>query len=212
VTTTVRAPLLVIFSDVEGLFDGDPADPASKLIPTVTVLDESVMACVRDKLTGLSKGGMASKLKAAKMVTSAGENVIIASGRRPGLLKKIVAGESVGTLFVAQGKSASPFKRWLGYSARAKGKLTLDAGAAQAIAKSGRSLLAIGVTACEGTFVKGDLVSICDPSGREIARGLSNYSSDDLALIKGLKSDRIAQVLGHRPYEEVIHRDNLAVV
>jgi glutamate 5-kinase len=146
------------------------------------------------------------------MVTSAGENVIIASGRRPGLLQKIIAGEEVGTLFIAQGKSASPFKRWLSYSARPKGRLFLDAGAERALVSAGRSLLAIGVTRSEGTFVKGDLVSLCDAAGREIARGLTNYSSTDLARIQGLKSDRICQVLGHRPYEEVIHRDNLALV
>lgn len=212
VTTLVYAPLLVIFSDVEGLYDGDPKDPASKLIPTVTRFDERIESFVRDKLTGMSKGGMASKLKAAKMVCTAGENVVIASGREPGNLKRILAGETIGTLFVAQGKTATPFKRWLGYSARPRGKLRLDAGAEKAIAQDGRSLLPIGVTHTEGTFVKGDLVSLCDAAGREIARGLTNYSSSDLERIKGLKSDRIAQVLGHCPYQEVIHRDNLALV
>jgi glutamate 5-kinase len=212
VATLVGAPLLVIFSDVEGLYDGDPKDPASQLIPTVMAFDERIDSFVRDKLTGMSKGGMASKLKAAKMVCGAGENVIIASGRQPGNLKRILAGEEVGTLFVAQGKSASPFKRWLSYSAKVRGKLRLDVGAEKAIAKDGRSLLAIGVVECEGDFQKGDLVSICDATGREIARGLTNYSAADLVRIKGLKSDRIAQVLGHCPYEEVIHRDNLAVM
>ncbi len=212
VTTLVCAPLLVIFSDVEGLYDGDPKDPASQLIPTVTRFDERIESFVRDKLTGMSKGGMASKLKAAKMVCTAGENVVIASGREPGNLKRILAGETIGTLFVAQGKTASPFKRWLGYSARPRGKLRLDAGAEKAIAQDGRSLLPIGVTHSEGTFVKGDLVSLCDAAGREIARGLTNYASTDLERIKGLKSDRIAQVLGHCPYQEVIHRDNLALV
>jgi len=212
VTTLVCAPLLVIFSDVEGLYDGDPKDPASELIPTVTRFDERIDSFVRDKLTGMSKGGMASKLKAAKMVCTAGENVVIASGREPGNLKRILAGETIGTLFVAQGKTASPFKRWLGYSARPRGKLRLDAGAEKAIAQDGRSLLPIGVTHTEGTFVKGDLVSLCDATGREIARGLTNYASSDLERIKGLKSDRIAQVLGHCPYQEVIHRDNLALV
>jgi glutamate 5-kinase len=212
VTTLVRAPLLVIFSDVDGLYDGDPRAPESKLIPTVSHFDETIDSYVRDKLTGLSKGGMASKIKAARMVTAAGENVIIASGRQPGLLKQIVAGENVGTLFVAQGKTASPFKRWLGFSARPRGKLSIDAGAQQALVDKGRSLLAIGVTKVEGTFIKGDLVSLCDGEGREIARGLTNYSSDEIERIRGLKSDRIAQVLGHRPYEEVVHRDNLALV
>lgn len=212
VTTLVGAPLLVIFSDVEGLYDGDPKDPASQRIPTVLNFDEKIESFVRDKLTGMSKGGMASKLKAAKMVCGAGENVIIASGRQPGNLKRILAAEDVGTLFIAQGKTASPFKRWLSYSAKPRGKLRLDQGAEKAIVKDGRSLLAIGVTHCEGEFHKGDLVSVYDSTGKEIARGLSNYSAADLERIKGLKSDRFAQVLGHCPYEEVIHRDNLAVV
>jgi glutamate 5-kinase len=105
-----------------------------------------------------------------------------------------------------------PFKRWLGTSARPRGKLKLDGGAQRAIASDGRSLLAIGITSTEGEFHKGDLVSLCDAAGKEIARGLSNYSSAELEKIQGLKSDRIAQVLGHCPYEEVIHRDNLALV
>lgn len=212
VATLVRAPLLVIFSDVDGLYDGDPRDPESKLIPTVSRLDDTIESYVRDKVTGLSKGGMASKIKAARMVTGAGENVIVASGRQPGVLARIMAGEVVGTLFLAQGKTASPFKRWLGYSARPRGKVFVDAGAQRALAEQGRSLLAIGVTGAEGEFVKGDLVSLCDATGREIARGLTNYSSGDLERIKGLKSDRIAQVLGHCPYEEVVHRDNLALI
>lgn len=212
VTTLVGAPLLVIFSDVEGLYNGDPKDPASQRIGIVEQFDEKIDSFVRDKLTGLSKGGMASKLKAAKMVCGAGENVIIASGRQPGNLRRILAAEDIGTLFIAQGKTASPFKRWLSYSAKPRGKVRLDAGAEKAIAKEGRSLLAIGITATEGAFSKGDLVSILDASGREIARGLSNYSAADLDRIRGLKSDRIAQVLGHCPYEEVIHRDNLAIV
>jgi glutamate 5-kinase len=212
VATLVRAPLLVIFSDVDGLYDGDPGEPGSRLIPTVSQFDDTIESYVRDKLTGMSKGGMASKLRAARTVTGAGENVIIASGRQPGLLKKILAGENVGTLFVAQGKTASPFKRWLGYSARPRGKVFVDAGAQQALVEKGRSLLAIGVTHVEGTFIKGDLVALCDAAGKEIARGLTNYTSGEIMLIKGLKSDRIAEVLGQRPYEEVVHRDNLALV
>lgn len=212
VATLVRAPLLIIFSDVDGLFDGDPKVPGSQVIATVSKFDDAIQSYVCDKLTGLSKGGMASKLKAAKLVTSAGENVIIASGKTPGLLPRIMAGEAIGTLFVAQGKTTSQHKRWLGSSARVRGKLTLDAGAAQAVAASGRSLLAIGITKSEGEYAKGDLLAVYNPAGVEIARGLSNYSSLELERIKGLKSDRIAQVLGHCPYEEVIHRDNLVLV
>jgi glutamate 5-kinase len=212
VANLVRAPLLIILSDVDGLYDGDPADPKSKVIPTVARLDDSVRALVRDKKTGLSKGGMASKLEAARIVTSAGENVVIASGRNPGQLTRIMAGESVGTLSLAGRKSVSPWKRWIGFSARPRGKVILDAGATRAVVNQGRSLLAIGVTNAEGDFAKGDVVSICNPEGREIARGLTNYRAEEIRRIMGLKSGKIAQVLGYRPYEELIHRDNLALV
>jgi glutamate 5-kinase len=211
VTNCIRAPLLVILSDVDGLYDGDPAEAASKVIPTVTKLDPAIYDLVRDKLTGLSKGGMASKLEAARMATTAGENVIIASGRQPGSLARIVAGEVIGTLFVAQGNAISSWKRWIGFTVQPRGKLTLDDGACRAVVEQGRSLLAIGIADCNGQYKKGDAVSLCDKSGNEIARGLINYNSDDLQKIKGRKTDEIAAILGACPYEVVIHRDNLAL-
>ena len=212
VTNLLRASLLVILSDVDGLYDGDPQAPDSRVIPTVNRLNDAIRNLVRDRATGLSKGGMASKLEAARIVTMAGENVIIAGGRYPGILRQVLAGEEVGTLFLAQGKSVSPWKRWIGFSARPRGRLLLDAGAVLAVAEQGRSLLAVGIVASEGEFGKGDAVALCDERGREIARGLTNYAAADVRRIQGLASSRIAQVLGHRPYEEVVHRDNLALV
>jgi glutamate 5-kinase len=212
VTNLLRAPLLIVLSDIEGLYDGDPALPSSRLVSTVERIDEHVLAYVRDRKTGQSKGGMASKLEAARMVTTAGENVIIASGHETNTLTRIMAGETVGTLFVAQGKGISPFKRWLGFSAQVRGPIQLDEGARKAIVEKGRSLLAAGVVGTQGEFQKGDVVALCDAEGTVIARGLTNYSSADVERIKGIKSEKIAQVLGQRPYEEVIHRDNLAIV
>ena len=127
VTNLIRAPLLVLLSDVEGLYNGDPREPGAERIPTVMRIDESIWSLVRDKATGLSKGGMASKLEAARLATTAGENVIIASGKQPGNLAKILAGELVGTLFVAQGASIPSWKRWIGFTAQPRGKLTVDA-------------------------------------------------------------------------------------
>lgn len=210
VTNLIRAPLLVLLSDVEGLYDGDPAEPRSQVIPTVTNLDDSVWALVRDRATGLSKGGMASKLKAAGMAITAGENVIVASGKQPGTLARILAGETVGTLFVAQGESVSSRKRWLGLTAQPRGRLTVDDGARRAIEQQGRSLLAIGIVGVSGAFRKGDVVAIDDTAGHEFARGLSNYAAEDIERIKGLKTDQIAAALGHCPHDEVIHRDHLA--
>jgi len=212
VTNLLRAPLLVILSDVSGLYDGDPSLPHSQLLTTVKKIDDTVLGYVRDKLTGVSKGGMASKLSAAKMVTTAGENCIIASGHEEGVLTQIMAGEAVGTLFLSQGKAISPYKRWLGFSAQPKGRVSIDDGARRAIVDQGRSLLAIGITNVEGKFTKGDVIALYDAQGQLVGRGLTNYGCEELQRIKGLKSDRIGQVLGTEPYSEVIHRDNLVVV
>lgn len=211
VTNLIRAPLLVLLSDVDGLYDGDPHRGGAQLISTVTTLDDATMALARDRKTGLSKGGMASKLAAARMATLAGENVIIASGRQPGTLVRILAGEEVGTLFVAPGQTIPSWKRWIGFTAQPRGGLVLDDGARRAIEKQGRSLLAIGVVEVVGEFQKGDVVALRDAAGSEFARGLSNYASSEIARIKGLKTDAMAAALGHCPYQEVIHRDNMAV-
>jgi glutamate 5-kinase len=211
VTNCIRAPLLVILSDVEGLYDADPAEPSAKVVPLVTRLDASIHDLVRDRQTGVSKGGMASKLEAARIATTAGENVIIASGRQPGTLAKITAGEIVGTLFVAAGGTLQSRKRWIGFTAQTRGRVTIDDGACRALIDRGRSLLAIGITGVSGAFKKGDVLAICNPVGAEIARGLSNYNSDDLTRIQGRKTDEIAAILGACPYDAAVHRDNLAL-
>lgn len=211
VTNLLQAQLLVLLSDVEGLYSGDPRDPQATLIPLVRKIDDSIFDLVRDKKTGLSKGGMASKLRAAQIVTAGGGNVIIASGKQPGALSRIIAGEPVGTLFFAQGATVAARKRWFGLSIQPRGQIIVDAGARQAIQKKGKSLLPIGVVDVVGQFQGGDLVSLCDPDGSEFARGLSNYSAEDVRRIKGLRTRQIAQVLGYLPYEEIIHRDNLLV-
>jgi len=211
VTNLIQAPLLVLLSDVEGLFDGDPAAAGSQLVSTVRLLDRSIYDLVRDKVTGLSKGGMASKLEAARQATSAGGSVIIASGRAPGVLARILAGEPVGTLVLAKDLVIAARKRWFGLSVKPRGHLVVDAGARRAVEKEGRSLLPIGVADAVGTFQKGDVVALRDADDVEFARGLTNYGCDDLRRIKGLRTAQIAQALGYCPYEEVIHRDNLLV-
>ncbi|GIW94258.1 MAG: glutamate 5-kinase [Pirellulaceae bacterium] len=211
VTNLLCAPLLVILSDVAGLYDGDPKNPNARLVDVVWKIDRKVEQWVSDGRSQWTRGGMASKLRAAKAVTAAGENVIIAGGRQPDVLVRIMRGEPVGTLFVAQGKSVDPRRRWIGFSARPRGTIVADAGACRALVHQGRSLLPIGVVSVQGQFRKGDVVSVCDPSGKEIARGLTNYGSDEVERIRGLHSHQIAERLGHRPYEELIHRDNLLV-
>ncbi|MBN2217190.1 MAG: glutamate 5-kinase [Pirellulales bacterium] len=211
VTNLIRAPLLVLLSDVEGLFDGPPGQPGAKILRTVTRLDQSIFELVRDRVGGFGKGGMASKLEAARLATTAGENVIIASGRAPGVLAGILAGEEVGTLILAQGQTVAARKRWIGFTVQPRGYLVLDEGACRAVREGGRSLLPIGVIDAAGPFHKGDVVALRDPAHVEFARGLTNYSSDDVQRIKGLRTARIAGVLGCHPYDEIIHRDNMVV-
>ena len=211
VTNAIRAPLLIILSDVDGLYDGPPDAPNSKVISTVRRVDRSIEALVNDSANSLSRGGMRSKLEAARMATKAGENTIIASGHEPDILRRLLAGERIGTAFIAEGKVVSPLKRWIGFSAQPKGALVLDVGACAAIVRDGRSLLPIGIVEVRGQFAKGDVIQLCDKFGSETARGLTNYSSDEVVQIKGLKTAQIEGILGHCPYSEVIHRDNMAV-
>jgi glutamate 5-kinase len=208
----MEASLLVILSDVQGLYDRDPRDPQAQVVSSVDRIDERIEDMVRDRKTGISKGGMASKLATAKFVTTSGQCVVIAWGREPEILVRLANGEMVGTLFLPQSKTLTPRKRWIGFSAQPAGQLQVDDGAAKAMCAEGRSLLAIGIKGVEGEFGKGDIVSIVNPHSVEIARGLINYNSKQVAQIRGCRSDRIEQILGQCPYEEVIHRDNLAIM
>jgi glutamate 5-kinase len=217
VTNLLRAPLLVLLSDVDGLYDRHPSEDGAQVIPIVSQLETAVRDFQRQvPMTGgpnhLSRGGMASKLEAARLAVSAGESVIIANGRRPNVLVDLLAGEQVGTLFVAHGPAVTSRKRWIGLTAQPCGRLVLDPGAQQAIQLNGRSLLAIGVRRVEGIFQKGDVVALCGDEGSEFARGLSNYGSEELRRIAGHPTERIIEILGHCPYDEVIHRDNLAIL
>jgi glutamate 5-kinase len=211
VTNAIRAPLMIILSDVDGLYDGPPDKETSRVIPTVKRVDSAIAKLANDNRNSVSKGGMASKLEAARMATSAGEAVIIASGRETNILPRLLSGEVLGTAFLAEGKLVSPRKRWISFSAHAPGRLYLDDGACQAITRLGRSLLPIGVTATEGQFSKGDAVRLCDQHGNEVGRGLTNYAADEVDQIKGLRTDQIQSVLGHCPYKHIVHRDNMAI-
>ena len=208
----LEGSVLAILSDVRGLYDRDPRDPEAQVVSTVERIDDRVEDMVRDRKTGVSKGGMASKLTTAKFVTMSGQSVIIAWGREPNVLIQLAQGEPTGTLFMPQSKTLTPRKRWIGFSAQTAGYVMVDDGAAKAMASDGRSLLAIGIKDVGGDFGKGDIVSVVNQQSIEIARGLINYSVGQVRQIKGCRSDRIEQILGQCPYEEVIHRDNLAMI
>ncbi|MEM0925692.1 MAG: glutamate 5-kinase [Planctomycetota bacterium] len=205
--------LLVILSDIDGLYDGPPAQTSSRRIPLVEEINESLFALASDSGTGpsLSKGGMSSKLSAADLATSYGHPVIIGPGRDDRVLEKVLAGEDIGTLFLPSERSLRGRRRWIRGSAAVEGKLVVDDGAVQALRDQGRSLLAIGITRVEGHFEAGDVVSIESTDGSEIARGLSNYPAADVAQIIGQPSELISQILGQRRYESVVHRNNLTL-
>ncbi|MFO0878519.1 MAG: glutamate 5-kinase [Gemmataceae bacterium] len=213
VANLLQAPLLVLLSVVDGLFTADPTqDPSAQAIPTVASIDGEVLGKAQASKSALGTGGMRSKLRAARLVTVAGESVIMASGHRAGVLDAIFRAEAVGTLFLPHATTLPAWKRWLGYTARPRGKVVVDPGARNAVQHQGRSLLAIGVVQVSGSFGKGDVVSICDPEGVEFARGLTNYPASAVDRLRGVRTEQIRDVLGSCPYEEVIHRDNLVVI
>lgn len=212
VATLLGAPLLVLLSDVDGLFDRHPSEPDARVLREVAVIDAGIEALARDRPGGLSKGGMASKLTAARIVTEAGGACVIAPGRVDDVLERICRGDSVGTLFAGRPDAMPAWKRWLAWSADARGTVAVDAGAREAVVTRGRSLLAAGVTGVDGRFVAGDVVALATEPGGVFARGLVNYTADDLRRIAGQRTERIADVLGYCPYDEVVHRDNLAVL
>lgn len=206
-----QPPLLVILSVIDGLFDGDPKLPTSNVIPLIERFDDALFQFASLSKSSRGTGGMQTKLEAARIATAVGRPVIIANGRDPQILDKILAGEPVGTLFLAQGPSVSARERWIGYNVPPRGKYVLDEGASRAIVQKGRSLLAIGIKAIQGAFDKGQIVSLVDPEGRELGRGLTNYSSVDASRIAGKRTADFPEVFGNIPYAEVIHRDNLVV-
>ncbi|MEZ6139388.1 MAG: glutamate 5-kinase [Zavarzinella sp.] len=209
----LQAELLVLLTSVDGLYTSDPTqDPTAHIVHTVTNVDDQISAMAGKSTSLLGTGGMKSKLRSAKTAATGGSAVIMANGNTHGILDSIFAGDEVGTLFLPQGGVLPARQRWLAFTARAKGALWLDDGAATAVVKQGRSLLPIGVIKVTGDFKKGDVVSICSTQGQEIARGLSNYSMTEAEKIRGLTSEQIARVIGKLPYMEMVHRDNMAMV
>jgi glutamate 5-kinase len=212
VANLLQAPLLVILSVVDGLYRSDPGPGGEgEVIPLVADLDDETLGLAGASKSALGTGGMRSKLDAAGLVTRAGGSVIIASGRRDEPLTRILAGEPVGTLFLARGRTQRARRRWIGLTARPRGHYVVDAGARRALEAGKKSLLAIGVVEVVGEFEKGDVVGIRDATGQEFARGLTNYATPDARLILGLRTDQVRRALGTAPYDEVIHRDNLVL-
>ena len=212
VATLLPADLLVLLSDVAGLYDRDPEAVGASVIPVVPVIDAATERLVRDRVSGLSKGGMASKLAAARMVTTSGCHCVIGPGKRDDVLEAICGGGEVGTLFPGRQGTMPARKRWLGWSAPASGTLVVDAGARRAVVNGGSSLLAAGVLSVSGSFGPGDIVTLETPDGGVFARGLVNYAAADLDKIRGLQTEQVLERLGRCGCDAVIHRDDLAVI
>jgi len=212
VANIVEAHLVINLTSTEGLYNRNPADSRkAKLIPLVTEITPEIEAAATEEATPVGMGGMKSKVQAAKKVIASGIPYIIAPGRRVGVLQEILDGKETGTLFLPPAEHLNSRKYWIAFTLRSRGRLLIDDGAKEALIQDGKSLLPSGVTQVEGNFALGDPVICVDAAGNAIAKGLVNYSADEIRKIMGLKSSRIEQVLGYKDYDEVIHRDNLAV-
>lgn len=212
VANLLDADLLIILTDQKGLYERDPTlDPAAKLITEAQTSDPCLSDMVGESRSGLGKGGMVTKLRAARLAARSGAATVIASGREPDVLERIMRGESLGTFLMSDETPLQARKRWLAGQLKLKGTLQLDAGAARVLCESGKSLLPIGVTAVGGDFQRGDLVACLDEDGSIVARGLVNYGTEETRLIMRQPSSRIEALLGYVDEPELIHRDNLVL-
>ncbi len=212
VANLVDADLLLLLSDVAGLYSADPTThPDAEIIRTVVTIDEALEAAA-GTAGALGTGGMVTKLQAARVATASGTHVVIADGLEADVILRATAGEAVGTHFVPRGDRVESRRRYLLSGLPVRGRIVVDAGAASALASGGSSLLPAGIVSAEGTFERGDVVQVIGPDGRHLASGTANYSVGDVVQIRGYRSDRIAAVLGYEYGDEVIHRSNLVLL
>ena len=212
VANLIDADILVILTDKDGLYSANPdLELDARLISQAMATDASLDALAGGSSGTLGRGGMVTKLQAARLAARSGCSTIIVGGRNANILHQVAAGDEVGTLLSAGQKPLAARKQWLAGHLQVKGQLVLDAGAVKVLTQQGRSLLAVGVRQVVGTFTRGDLVSCVNADGVEIARGLVNYNANEAALIQGQSTESIAGILGYRGDDELIHRDNLVV-
>lgn len=216
VATLVEADLLLILSDVDGVYErapraDDPAPPA--IIPTVHRVDDTLLERAGGSTSGFGTGGMFTKLNAARVATEAGIRCVIARGRRPGVIAGVVTGSAIGTTFlpVPDSERLPARKRWIANTAQPRGYVRVNARACQKLCASGVSLLAAGIVEAGGNFTAGDLIEIRDEAGQVFGRGLTNYAAAEVRMVQGLRSEQFEQALGYRGFDEVIHRDNLVL-
>ncbi len=209
----IEADMFICLTDVDALYDRNPlTDPSARPIYTVSEVTEEIESMAGNSKSVLGTGGMQSKIRAARMVSAGGGSSFIGPGRQPDILKHLFSGEMVGTFFLPMKEKMQSRKRWLAYVLKPKGVVILDEGACLAVSTGGKSLLPSGIVSVEGVFEVGDPVRCVDRLARPIAIGLTNFSSADINMIKGLRSDKIESVLGHKYCDEVMHRDNLVLL
>jgi len=207
VASMIKADLLVILSDVDGFYN-----ESGEIIDVISSITPELKAMAGGKGSATSVGGMITKLRAAEIVTGAGEIMVIVNGQKPGIITRILEGHDEGTIFLPKSYKMSSKKRWIAYSTPCKGTIKVDAGAKQALIKRGKSLLPSGIIEVSGNFEFGDAVRCVDENNTEFAKGLTNYSSEEINSIKGKKTNQIEPLPGHIYYDEVIHRDNLVIL
>jgi len=213
VTNVAESDLLLILTDVEGLYSSDPGqNPDARLIPLVQGITRELERAAGGAASSVGTGGMATKVAAAKKAGKNGVPTILVAGKRAGILSAAMRGEEVGTLFLPQGAGLKGRKHWIAYTLKPAGRVTVDDGARNVLQKKGKSLLPSGVVGVEGRFERGACVRICGSDGNEFARGLSDYSSSEIARLAGHNSSEIEELLGYRYADVIIHRDNLVVI
>ena len=215
VAQLIDADLLVLLTDVDGLYTGDPSrDPQARKLDTVEAVTPEIERLVWSDADRVAVGGMATKLQAAQKAAASGVPMVIASGREPGTLARVLRGEPVGTYFPPRGDRLTARKRWIAFAVPPQGRLLVDAGARQALIERGKSLLPSGVVDIEGDFDAGEVVALCaaDGDGKEFARGLVNFDAQELRTIRRAKTTEIESLLGYKSFDEVVHRDNLVVL
>lgn len=213
VTNVAEAELLLILTDVAGLYNADPrTDPEAQLIPLVAVITKEMERAASGTGSSVGTGGMITKLSAAKKAARNGVPTIMIAGKQPGILLSAMQGEEVGTLFLASDNGLNRRKHWIAYTLKPAGTIVVDTGAREVLVNKGKSLLPSGVVRVEGRFERGACIRICCDDGREFARGLTDYSSAEISRLAGKKSSAIEDILGYRYSDVVVHRDNLVVV
>ncbi len=210
VASLLDADLVIVLSDVDGLYTGNPEEEGSKLVSTVEQVTPEVRKWAGSAREALATGGMVTKIMAAEIAMNSGVPMVIASGREKDVLQKVLDGEEIGTLFCASDKCLDGRKRWIAYGQSAQGRIVVDKGARKALLEDGKSLLPSGIVEVSGVFEQGDMVAIQDAEGKEFARGLVNYNAVELKMIKGLRTEKAAEKL-QKPCSEAVHRNNMVV-